>query len=226
MSNTNIRVTFDMGPLDRFTNAVLVGLDAGNGGSGPMRDMKVSWGARYSANMRRRFDAFSQGGGDWPPLALTTLRRKLLKGVKKTKGAARKSSLRSQGEGRGAVTTLARDTKRGGQFVGFSGRSSSILVDTGVLKGALQIGVTGNLFQLIAGGIDFGFDSSAPHPTKGKGKSATIGQIAAWHNAGAPPRLPQRAILAQPDGQTVKGMQDDLTRAIARIGKGAQQGAS
>lgn len=219
MSSPAIIVVIDVGPTDRFLALVREGLD-GNA-PGPFHDMKTRWAALYSGFAKRRFDVFSRGGGDWAPLALTTLRRKLLKGVKKGRGASRKGALRGQGEGKGQTSSLARDTQRGGALVGFSGRTTSILIDRGLLRNALGIGYLGNLFETIPGGIVFGF-SDAPHPPSGKkSKAATIGQIAAWHNFGVPPNLPKRAILARPDTQTTRGLQAALTTAIARAGQAA-----
>jgi len=37
----------------------------------------------YAAAMRRRFDAYSRGGGDWTPLALVTTERRRRGGKKK-----------------------------------------------------------------------------------------------------------------------------------------------
>lgn len=43
---------------------------------GALRVVLRQWAARYRAAMRRKFVANSQGGGDWPPLAPSTLAKR------------------------------------------------------------------------------------------------------------------------------------------------------
>jgi len=40
-----------------------------------LKTMK-QWGARYRSFSQRRFDLFSKGGGNWPPLAESTIKRR------------------------------------------------------------------------------------------------------------------------------------------------------
>ncbi len=44
--------------------------------SGPVRDALKKWAARYRSFAQLRFDRFSKGGGNWKPLAPSTLRRR------------------------------------------------------------------------------------------------------------------------------------------------------
>lgn len=44
----------------------------------------TKWGARYRSFVQERFDIFSKGGGDWPPLKASTVARRR-KGRKKSK---------------------------------------------------------------------------------------------------------------------------------------------
>ena len=274
--SVTIKVQSDLAPLKRFREIVLTGLNSPSM-SGPFGDMRKQWGAFYGGFIRKRFDANSTGGGDgsWPPLALSTVRRRpaaqdptkavgntlaaqarkqakaggqspdAVKAAGKQARAAFKEGLKHEGStsramvsnlrmggnlitGEGARMSLARDTKRGGILVSAEGRTLSILVNTGVLKNALAfsqgtLGSRGNLFQPITAGIRYGFAQGVPHPGKGK-SSPTIAQIAGWHNAGAPPHLPQRLILAPPDANCMNQLNMALARAVQRAMKQAEGG--
>lgn len=122
--------------------------------------------------------------------------------------------------GRSVRSSLGRNTsaaakKRAGTDFGEltgvgSGVAVSILKDTGILRNALNIGGVGNLSDAIPMGIVFGFRAT-PHG----GDSATIADIAGWHNKGVPANhLPKRLILAAPNAQTLRGMRGDLQRAL------------
>lgn len=101
-----------------------------------------------------------------------------------------------------------------------SGRSAAgspaILRDTGTLLGALNPGGLGNLLKDIPRGIRVGFSGAARHP----GGSASIADIAGFHNVGGRGgNPPQRAILVEPDGKTVRGMITDARRAMTAIAR-------
>jgi hypothetical protein len=153
---------------------------------------------RYEAFTRRRFNAYARGGGDWKPLALSTV-----EGRRKGKGKVDRSS-------------LARDTRRGGGLVA-AGKVVSILINTGLLQQSLSIGTTGNLNILTGRNtIRYGLK-----PIKvGKG-AATLQQIAGYHNAGGSSgnNPPKRVILAAPDQATKDGMTRDVERAVLKIMK-------
>jgi len=97
-------------------------------------------------------------------------------------------------------------------------RKHAILVDTGTLFGALDIGAPGNLYRRTSGGFEVGFGGPARHP---KGR-LTIARLAAIHNQGLPP-VPRRQIIVLPDSQTAKGMKADAVamaqKTMARYGK-------
>jgi hypothetical protein len=232
----------------------IIGACKGNEFRAPEFDtMRKQWTDRYETFVKRRFDDFGRGGGDWPALALSTIeaRRGPAKG-RKGKGGG------SAG-GKGARTSLARDTQRGGVLVG-TGRTVTILRDTGMLRMALAVGSVGNYAGETGAGIEFGFDGT-PHTSKadalnkksksafakamrattkksydkaraagldarwgarraGRRQSATIADIARWHNEGTP-KMPQRLILAKPDTRTATAMANDFTRAILAIGRRA-----
>jgi len=58
-------VTVDLSDLEDFIDLLDVGMASG---AGPFRDMYEQWGARYRAYVQERYDRYSRGGGDWPPL--------------------------------------------------------------------------------------------------------------------------------------------------------------
>jgi len=159
--------------------------------SGPVDAMFKQWGTRYLAFTRRRFVAFSGGGGDWPDLAPST--------KKARRGPTSRKKVRRR---KGAATTT-----RG------SGRKFAILRDTGTLLAALDVGAPGNRFDRLPDGIEVGFGGPSRHP---KGK-ATIADIARFHNQGAG-KLPQRKIIVPPDSPTVEGMRQDGVRAVQALG--------
>ena len=64
------RVYLDLSGLRRFQSQVAAQLDGVS--AGPIRDAFRQWAARYRSAMQLRFDTFSKGGGDWPPLKIET----------------------------------------------------------------------------------------------------------------------------------------------------------
>lgn len=164
-----------------------------------IEDMFTQWASRYSAFVKRRFNEFGRGGGDWAPLALSTVRGRR-RGKQNTFSKA--SGSRSQ------RSFVARDTKRG--LLVASPGAYQILRDTGSLLGALTIGARGNLTRRGPGTITFGIEGGST------GNGPTLGQIAKWHDQGAG-RLPQRRILVPPNQQTARGMANDAKTAAAKI---------
>lgn len=108
--------------------------------------------------------------------------------------------------------TIAR--RRKGKGVGMI---AAILIDTGTLRTALDVQFKkkpGQFQRDIPGGIIVGFGGPARH---GKG-SATIAEIAAYHQAGKG-KLPKRELLVKPNRETVNRMKQDMLRAIKRFDK-------
>lgn len=199
-------------------------------------DMGNQWLRRVESFTRRRFDRFSKGGGNWPPLALSTVNgRAGASSAFKGKTIAKRNGLdhvvTGSGKRRLIAQPIARDTTRGGGIVKTT-RRAAILVNTGTLKAALTIGSQGNVAQQIPGGVRYGIEGGrAARAFKATGSSAkgrktttrgtistkaTLGQIARWHQDGAG-RLPKREIVVTPDAETVGGMERDLARAVRRI---------
>lgn len=207
-------------------------------GSHPAVDrMCKQWSVRYSSFARRRYDVYSRGGGDWPPLALSTILRRRLGAAHFRKGDTfqslfhRRKGLKTRGqELRRVKGQLARELARTGDTVAAGAKLKrlirlsqrakylpsmqgiSILRDTGITFLALQIGAVGNMDIRIPGGIRFGY-AEAPHA----GSKRTIANIAGYHQAGGR-YLPQRKIIVQPDDRTRRGIASDLGRALVAVG--------
>jgi len=62
-------IKIDSRPIDRFIRAL-------NPGSPLLQTVLQAWGITYMAFIRRRFQNFSRGSGDWPPLAESTIAAK------------------------------------------------------------------------------------------------------------------------------------------------------
>lgn len=72
-----ITVVVDMSRLRRVAAAV-------RDQDGPLRKVYKQWAARMRGFLQERFDTFSKGGGDWAPLAVSTIKGRR-KGKKKSK---------------------------------------------------------------------------------------------------------------------------------------------
>jgi len=137
-------VRLNLEPLRRFAAAIRG--DLRRTSNGPVRRAMRQWAARYRSFAQQRFDRYSKGGGDWPPLAASTKRRR----QKARKG--------SKGRKKGAA------------------RSFSILRDNDLLFEALETPWTskpGALQEDISFGIRVGYGGPARHPG-GKASIADI----------------------------------------------------
>lgn len=186
-------------------------------------EMRRGWRqvtAIYEAFTKRRFNTFSRGGGDWRPLALSTVKARRTGG--KAKGGVDFGGGRSNGKrlGTGARSSLAIDTRKKDILVS-AGGTFSILRDKGFLFNALTIGTPGNRITDIPNGIVYGF-SDAPHA--GDGGPISIGRLAAAHHYGVPEHhLPARPILVYPDPATTAAIGRTLAAAAARAIRTAYQ---
>ena len=203
-----ITVRFDLSGLQKFRSTVRDGL---RDHRPPFNDTFTQMGAIYSAFVRRRYDRYSKGGGDWAPLAESTIRGRR----KAARGRGGKGG--GSAGGRGARSSLGRVTrgKRAGALRGISGRAVTILRDTGTLFNATTIGAVGNKFERVPYGVVYGFSDA---PRKARKGAVTFARLAAWHQAGVG-RLPRRAILVEPDAPTqarlVAAVRAGVRRAIA-----------
>ena len=157
-----IHVVLRLTGLNRFARAM-------RDGSPAMTRTLRQWAVRYRSFAQLRFDLFSRGGGDWPPLKESTIRR------------------RRQ-------------------------RTDTILRDTGTLFRALNpvLGNPGSFEQLEPMAVIVGFGGPGAHPSG----TATIADIAAFHNFGAPPNLPQRQIIVEPPQAVIMLMSLDAERNL------------
>jgi len=185
----DLNITIDKEIFDRVKNAYVSQVIGGT--DGHFRQAITKWGARYVAAMRERFVRNSMGGGDWPPLAPSTMYAR-----RHGKGGRYK---------RGQKAYKAAFLSGGGQF--------AILRDTGILFAALDptFQAIGAYSENIEHGIRVGYGGNDTHPTGG----ARIADIAAYHQEGGG-NLPQRKILVEPDDHLVELMASDFELALAR----------
>lgn len=163
----------------------------GSSRRGPFGDMWVQIGVRYLTFVRRRYVRESQGGGDWPPLARSTI-------------LGRRSRRQSS----------RRRKRRSAEQIAKTVASAKILRDTGTLLGALSVGNRGNRFDREKGGIIVGFSKRQRHEGEGR-RGLSIGRLAEIHNMGQG-RNPQRAILVRPDQATAAAINRLAQRAVNR----------
>jgi hypothetical protein len=105
-----------------------------------------------------------------------------------------------------SAATLARRRKGSGKG------SPAILRDKGQLFNALDPNITngaGRYTKHIPFGVEIGYGGSAKH----EGGSATVAQIAKWHNDGAG-NLPQREIIVAPPLELITSMASDCERIL------------
>ena len=247
----NITVTLESSGLD----AITAGLAQSQGSSppAPIRDMYTKWASRTQAFNEERFDRFSVGGGDWAPLALSTIRRRQEAEKRGKAGSLTRFNQQYGGqrhrehESKGARSSLARDTKRGGALVS-ANRTVSILKDSGIMRGALKIGAPGSTFEMIPAGMVYGVAGSTPHPPKPKKKAATpVTALELTLRSGKPVgrktpkvkssgvrsmptigqiagfhqvgggRLPKREIIVVPDQTVIDFMAHDAVEAVLKL---------
>lgn len=177
--------------------------EAFHAAAGPIRDAIRSWGKRYRSFAQERFDVYSKGGGDWPPLAPSTIARRRT-GKKRSK----KSKKLERAYRRAGLADIAN------QLSSAYSKKVSILRNTGTLFAALSPtfqGAPGAVEREGLYEIEVGFDGPAKHPT---GK-ATIADIASFHQNGGP-RLPKRQILVDPPQYLTDEMSADLASGITK----------
>lgn len=209
MASVSVTVTIDVKGLKGVQNLLR------NGSASPVRRaMFNQWAARYSTFTRRRFERLSRGGGEWPPLAPSTIAKRRTGGKFRKYGQTRADAVRDikerlrTGKGRTGRATLLKDLKHL-----TSGAGVAILRDTGILFNAITIGQYGNLTREIPDGVRYGF-SQTPHGVN----KLTIARIAGYHQTGGK-NLPRRTIIVKPDVQTVNGMMLDVRNAVLAAAK-------
>jgi len=227
----NTTVTVDISKALRVPQGLKAAVEAqlDNNGPGPFTDMKTQWVHIYQNAALRHFDRASRGGSDWAPLTLATiLSRKAAKGpgTRGQQRAAARSQLRGvrdmkAARASGATLSIrnrqqvknnikaalhnersaAKRTTLKNKIAALSGHAGVVILkDTGALRNALVIGQAGSVITRGRASITFGF-APVPHV----GGSATLAEIAGWHNTGAG-HNPKRTILIAPDASTVRQM--------------------
>ena len=115
-----VKILKNFSGMKNMSKALLSATTASGGFSGPFGAMYKQWSVRYSAFVRRRFNTFSRGGGNWKPLKDSTK-----KGRKRGKGAGSAAILKDTSTMFGGLTIGARGNlnKRiaGGVEFGFGG---------------------------------------------------------------------------------------------------------
>ncbi len=193
MAHPDVKV--DLSSLLRLKVAVADGMRKGSAARGHVNAAFRQWAERYRGFAQERFDAFSKGGGNWKRLSNATL------ASRGRKGKAGKRYNRKRRRYRiGAKSVLA---------------MPAILVDTGILKGALQTKFRrkpGQLQKSIPYGVRVGYGGPGKHP----GGKSTISDIAEHHQKGGG-RLPKREIIVDPPKRVTDMMARDMERALQRV---------
>lgn len=148
------------------------------------------WGARYRAFAQRRFDTFSKGAGDWPPIKPRRHGRdKVAAEVKASKGKKPRGP------------TILRDT------------NLLFLALSPAFTGRL-----GSFQDITSFTVTVGYTDLARHVNKETGKTSkvSIAQIVRYHDRGAG-NLPIRRIIVLPPQHVVDGCKRDMSRALMKI---------
>lgn len=241
MSAIETSVVIDLSGLKQFNQEINDQLQ--HRSQGPITKAFKQWGAIYRSFIKERFDIFSRGGGDWPPLAQSTmLARRGPAGSKKSKVDARKKAgqlrkrinkltkrLSSMKPAKRGKTIKAANTrkriveqiKRAKESFkknkDMSKRKFAILRDTGTLFAALSpvfVNKPGSIEETIPYGINVGYGGNSSHP---KGK-ATVADIANFHQIGAG-HLPVRKIIVSPPAPVIEAMTTVMQRAVDTLNK-------
>lgn len=160
--------------------------------------------ARYRAFLLRRFNTNSRGGGDWPPLAESTKRRRR--------------------KGKPIRRTNAEQVSIEKHF-----QKQAILVDTGILRSGLNVIPTSASFEKISvaanrADVEVGFSSGIHPPKKNPDgttpdskKPITITKLAYIHHFGCKERnLPARPILVPPDSACMRQMENLVEKELKK----------
>jgi hypothetical protein len=195
------KISIDLKGLKKFREDVNAQL---NGQIGPVHSALKLWAVRYRSFAQIRFDLYSKGGGDWQQLALSTIKKRrqgTVSNVKKLRQIRQNQAPKYAG----AVST-------GGVY--------SILRDTGLLFGALDPifqGAPGAIQDEIPFGIRVGYGGPQRYTIGNKQSTATIADIAEFHQLGNLPKLPQRKIIVDPPQDLINEMAEDMTKALLQV---------
>lgn len=204
-------VIIDLGPLKKFK--VALENDLRRSANGHIRAAFKKWAARYRAFLRERFSIQSRGGGEWPPLALSTqMAGRRGKLYRKARNAFLRGKLQKFVSADGKVKSKRVFAKT------FVAPKVAILIDTGTLFGSLDPvfkGKPGQYEEDVDYGIAVGYGNRSLHPSGNKA-ALTVEDIAMFHQRGGR-NLPQRKIIVPPDQATMDGMAKDMQTALERM---------
>lgn len=211
MADVSVTVNLNLAPLERFASEFERQL--GQGGSGPLADGFDRCAARYLAFLQERFDRLSRGGGEWPPLAASTLARRAGAPVRRLNQALEAGQITQQQFNR-RIGRARRSASRSRARLAANSRGASILRDTNTLFTALDPSirmVPGKVYKRGRMTVEFGYGGPSGHPSG----PASIAQIARFHQDGGP-RLPRRRIIVGPDQALLRAIETELNAAVQR----------
>ncbi len=187
-------VKIDLGALEEFKDRLDKDLRSGGqiiGGS-PINNALKQWSVRYRSFIQQRFLLYSRGGGDWKPLAQSTM--------------ARRRKGKKSGKAKYGIFAILRDT---GQLFNaiepiFSGKP-------GQLEEKIPFGIR----------VGYGGPGIYTKKHNESGGVHTIADIASFHQNGSK-TLPKREIIVPPDQHTIDLMRQDMQRGIDKLLNHAQ----
>lgn len=224
-------VRVDFRQIDRLNADLQTALGGGGGAgssgatgatSGPLGDAFQQWGARMRSFWQRRFDKASKGDGTWKPLAEATKIARARRALQRLRAHFDAGFIDAKTYKRRLRPAQRKFEKEAARIRAGEG-NYAILRDTGTLFAALQPAFTqgpGQFEGRVIGGIRVGYGGPHAHPTKENGRSATIADIAMFHDQGD--GVPKREIIVMPDQPTVDAMAADLARAIRKMTGGSK----
>jgi len=186
--------------------------------SGPIYDAWIQVAVRYRAFVRAHFRDCSRGGGEWPPLAESTIRGRTRAPVARALAALRKGPRLTEAQyNKRLKAAKLKAARHWNKYLKGEARFS-ILINTGLLFAATKpvfMNAPGQLQEFLGNGIEVGFGGPGRYPDG----NATIADVAAFHQRGGG-RLPQRRILIEPDTEVLRDIAMYLQRGVNRSLRG------
>lgn len=212
-------VRIELDPLEKFKSELQQGL-ADPGAANEVRGAVKKWVMRYRSFAQKRFDQYSKGGGDWPPLAKATKLARARRTVDRAVAYARHLT---EEEAQRRIRRAKRRYQKEAAKINSGEGTYAILKDYGLLFAALSPTfreAPGALEHHVPFGVEVGYGGPARHPDPdGKSKNPpTIADIAAFHQSGGP-HLPRREIIVTPPQGVVNQMAGDMDLALQRVAK-------
>lgn len=180
------RTTANFKPVKAFVAAIKA--DLTEGGRGLVSEALDDWLNLYRRFLRRRYDTYSQGGGDWAELAPSTIAAK----------ARRKRPQRRSATGKflPSGTYILRDTDA-----------------TFLALAAVQGGGPGWIERHVHMGVEAGYGGAVEHPA---GNGLLIADVAGFAQYGSKNR-PAREIVVPPDSETRTKMLDVMNDKLSLL---------